>query len=130
VLDESIDSLEALVRAATDRVADGVTLKLARIGGITRTALLRDVAVELGLHVTVEDTGGADLDTAAIAHVSLSTPASHRLHTVDFNAWVTVANATGMPAPVGGRLTAPDAPGLGVDVLEAELGAPFLDVAD
>ena len=129
VLDESIDSLAALLRAAHDGVADGVTLKLSRIGGVTRTALLRDVAVELGLHVTVEDTGGADLDTAAIAHVSLSTPAQRRLHTVDFNAWVTVANATGMPAPVDGRLRAPDGPGLGVDVLEDALGAPFLDAA-
>jgi L-alanine-DL-glutamate epimerase-like enolase superfamily enzyme len=129
VLDESIDSLPALLRAAHDRVADGVTLKLARIGGITRTALLRDAAVELGLHVTVEDTGGSDLDTAAVAHVSLSTPVERRLHTVDFNAWVTVANATGMPAPVDGRLTVPDGPGLGVDVLEEALGAPFLDVA-
>ena len=127
VLDESIDSLPALLRAAHERVADGVTLKLARIGGITRTALLRDVAVELGLHVTVEDTGGADLDTAAVAHLSLSTPAERRLHTVDFNAWVTVANATGMPAPADGRLTVPDAPGLGVDVLENALGEPFVD---
>ena len=127
VLDESIDSLPALLRAVRDGVADGVTLKLSRIGGVTRTVLLRDVAVELGLHVTVEDTGGADLDTAALAHVSLSTPAERRLHTVDFNAWVTVANATGMPAPVDGRLSAPDGPGLGVDVLEDALGAPFLD---
>ena len=79
VLDESIDSLAALVRAVGDRVPDAVTLKIARIGGVTRTAQLRDVAVDLGLHVTVEDTGGSDIDTAAIAHVSLSTPAERRL---------------------------------------------------
>jgi L-alanine-DL-glutamate epimerase-like enolase superfamily enzyme len=30
---------------------------------------------------------------------------------------------------VDGRLTVPDGPGLGVDVLEEALGAPFLDVA-
>ncbi len=129
VLDESIDSLAALVRAVGDRVPDAVTLKIARIGGVTRTAQLRDVAVDLGLHVTVEDTGGSDIDTAAIAHLSLSTPAERRLHTVDFNAWVTVANATGVPAPVDGRLMAPTAPGLGVDVLEDALGEPFLDAS-
>jgi L-alanine-DL-glutamate epimerase-like enolase superfamily enzyme len=130
VLDESIDSLAALVRAAVDGIADAVTLKIARIGGVTRTAQLRDVAVELGLHVTVEDTGGSDIDTAAIAHLSLSTPAERRLHTVDFNAWVTVANATGMPAPVAGRLSAPTGPGLGIEVLEDSLGEPFVDVED
>jgi L-alanine-DL-glutamate epimerase-like enolase superfamily enzyme len=127
VLDESIDSLAALVRAVGDRVPDAVTLKMARIGGVTRTAQLRDVAVDLGLHVTVEDTGGSDIDTAAIVHVSLSTPPERRLHTVDFNAWVTVSNATGMPAPVAGRLTAPAGPGLGVHVLEEVLGEPFVD---
>ena len=34
VLDESIDSLAALVRAVGDRVPDAVTLKIARIGGL------------------------------------------------------------------------------------------------
>ncbi len=129
VLDESIDSLAALVRAAGERVADAVTLKIARLGGVTRTAQLRDVAVDLGLHVTVEDTGGSDIDTAAMTHLSLSTPADRRLHTVDFNAWVTVANATGMPAPTGGRLTVPAGPGLGVDVLIDSLGEPFVDAS-
>jgi L-alanine-DL-glutamate epimerase-like enolase superfamily enzyme len=129
VLDECIDSLPALLAAHRDGVADGVTIKIARVGGVGPAALLRDVAVELGLPVTVEDTGGSDIDTAAMAHLSLSTPVERRLHTVDFNAWVTVANATGMPAPVNGRLMAPAGPGLGVDVLEDSLGVPFLDVA-
>ena len=40
---------------------------------------------------------------------------------------MTVSNATGMPAPVAGRLTAPVGPGLGVDVLEDALGEPFVD---
>jgi L-alanine-DL-glutamate epimerase-like enolase superfamily enzyme len=45
---------------------------------------------------------------------------------VDFNAWVTADNATGMPAPADGRLAAPSGPGLGVDVLEDTLGDPFV----
>ena len=55
---------------------DAVTIKLARVGGVTRAALMRDAACELGLLVTVEDTGGSDIATAAMAHVSLSTPAA------------------------------------------------------
>jgi hypothetical protein len=47
--------------------------------------------------VTVEDTGGAEIDAAAMAHMSLSTPEGARLHTVDFHNWVTVSNATGLP---------------------------------
>ena len=78
--------------------------------------------------VTVEDTGGAGIDTAAMAHLSVSTPERSRMHTVDFNAWVTVDNAEGMPAPRNGRLAPPDGPGLGVRVLDGALGDPFLQV--
>jgi len=126
VLDESIDTLPGLVRAGREGIADGVTIKIARVGGVTRAATLRDVAVELGMTVTVEDTGGATIDTAAMLHLSLSTPEPHRLHTVDFTDWVTVQNGDGLPAHAGGRMAAPSAPGLGIDVREAELGEPFL----
>jgi L-alanine-DL-glutamate epimerase-like enolase superfamily enzyme len=125
VLDECIDSLPALLAAHRDGVADGVTIKIARVGGVGPAAMLRDVAVELGLPVTVEDTGGSDIDTAAMAQLSLSTPEELRIHTVDFNAWVTVGNAGGMPPPEGGRLRAPDGPGLGVELRRELLGEPF-----
>jgi L-alanine-DL-glutamate epimerase-like enolase superfamily enzyme len=125
VLDECIDTLPALLAAHRDGVADGVTIKIARVGGIGPAALMRDVAVELGLPVTVEDTGGSDIDTAAMAHLSLSTPEELRIHTVDFNAWVTVGNASGMPPALDGRLYAPEGPGLGVDVQREALGEPF-----
>ena len=49
VLDESIDSLASLLRAHRAGLIDGVTLKIARLGGVSRTRLVRDVAVELGL---------------------------------------------------------------------------------
>ena len=125
VLDESIDGLAALIAAHTDGVADGVTIKIARVGGVTRARQLRDVAVELGIAVTVEDTGGSDIDTAAMAHLSLSTPEALRLHTVDFNNWVTVSNATGMPPCEDGAMAAPTGPGLGVEPRVEVLGEPF-----
>ena len=127
VLDESITSLATLVDARG--IADAITIKLARVGGITKAAGIRDAAVALGLHVTIEDTGGADIDTAAMAHLSASTPARLRLHTVDFNAWVTISNAAGMPAPQAGQLAAPTGPGLGIAVDVASLGEPFLRCA-
>ena len=128
ILDESIDSLAALVQAHADRVADGITIKIARVGGVGRARLIRDVAVDLGIAVTVEDTGGAEIDTAAMIHLSLSTPEALRLHTVDFNNWVTHHNATGVPASSAGRITMGQAPGLGVEPLVENLGEPFLRV--
>jgi L-alanine-DL-glutamate epimerase-like enolase superfamily enzyme len=125
ILDESIDSLRALMRSCADRLADGITIKLARVGGITRARLIRDTAVEMGLAVTVEDTGGAEIDTAAMAHMSLSTPEGARLHTVDFHNWVSVSNATGLPACREGMMPAPTAPGLGIVPLEQALTTPI-----
>jgi L-alanine-DL-glutamate epimerase-like enolase superfamily enzyme len=128
VLDESIDGLAALVRAHADRVADAVTIKIARVGGVTRARLIRDVAVELGIAVTVEDTGGAEIDTAAMIHLSLSTPEELRLHTCDFNNWVTRANATGIPESRDGAIGIGHTPGLGVVPLVETFGTPFLEV--
>jgi len=116
VLDEGLVTLDDLLRAHQDGVISGATLKIARIGGIGPTRLMRDVAVSLGLKVTIEDTGGSTINTAATAHMMLSTPKTHRAHTVDFMNWVTVQNATGMPATAKGMLFGPSGPGLGISV--------------
>ncbi len=128
VLDESIDSLGALIRAHHDRLVDGITIKIARVGGVTRARLIRDTAVELGLQVTIEDTGGAEIDTAAIAHLSLSTPESHRTHTVDFHNWVTVSNGRAELGCTDGTMSAPTSVGLGVEVDESVFGQPIFTV--
>src|SRR5215468_10526417 len=126
VLDESIDGLAALLQAHADGVADAITIKLARVGGIGRARLIRDAAVELGIAVTVEDTGGAEIDTAAMVHMSLSTPEALRLHTCDFHNWVTRSNARGIPPVREGRIGMGDGPGLGVEALDVkDLGTPF-----
>lgn len=127
VLDESIDSLSALMHAHVDGVVDGVTIKIARVGGVGKAARLRDLCVDLKLPVTVEDTGGAEIDTAAMAHLSLSTPAELRLHTVDFHNWVTVGHGSGLPPCRDGKLYAPTGHGLGIDVDLAALGQPFVE---
>lgn len=128
VLDESIVALEDLLRAHRDRVADGITVKLQRVGGITRASLIRDVAVELGLEVTVEDAGGASLVTAAVVHVGLGTLERHRAHTCDFHTWVTADHGTGLPPRAGGAQGPPLGTGLGIDVDVAALGEPVLDL--
>lgn len=125
VLDESIDSLDALLRLRADRAADGVTLKIARFGGLTRTRLIRDLAVEFGLMVTIEDIGGSEIATAAIAHMMASTPEGQRSHTCDFHNWVTVSTATGFSPVENGRMRAPEGLGLGIAVTREALGVPL-----
>lgn len=126
VLDESIACVDDVVQASLCGV-DGITIKIARVGGITPARLIRDLAVSLGMAVTVEDTGGAHIDTAAMAHLSITTPASHRAHTVDFHHWVTVGNGSGIPPTDGGVLRPPVGNGLGIEVDVAALGAAVVD---
>ena len=96
------------------------------VGGVTKARLIRDVAVDCGLSVTIEDTGGAQIDTAAIAHLPLGVPESHRTHTVDFHHWVSVANARFDLVCAHGHMNAPSGPGLGVQVDPSAFGETIL----
>ena len=45
--------------------------------------------------MTLEDSRGGDITTAAIAHLAHSTPEEFRFTCTDFNSYVTVATADG-----------------------------------
>jgi L-alanine-DL-glutamate epimerase-like enolase superfamily enzyme len=64
--------------------------------------------------MTIEDSWGGDIITAAIAHLAHSTPESLRFSATDFNSYVSVQNASGAPARVSGHMSASDEPGLGI----------------
>lgn len=129
VIDECITSLAALLDAHHLGIADGVTIKLTRVGGITPAATMRDVAVQLGIGVTVEDASGCNLADTTFAHMNASTPARWRTHSVDFDSWVTITHVDGPSARDGSFLRPqPDAPGLGLTLREDSLGPPFIDI--
>ena len=125
VLDETIDSVDTLLRALADSLVDGITIKLARVGGLTKAKLIRDIAIARNLKITIEDTGGAEIDTAAYSGLMLSTPEGLRQHTVDFHNWVTVSNARAEFRIADGKMTLPAGPGLGVEVERKALGEPI-----
>jgi L-alanine-DL-glutamate epimerase-like enolase superfamily enzyme len=130
VMDENIVSLAAFIEAHRSGVADGITVKLTRVGGITPALRIRDAAVELGVGVTVEDASGCNLADTTFAHVNASTPAARRVHSVDFDSWVTLTHVTG-PSARDGSFLCPqaDLPGLGLALDLDLLGAPVVDVA-
>lgn len=125
VLDETIDGVGALLRALADSLADGITIKLARVGGLSKARLIRDIAAARNLKITIEDTGGAEIDTAAYAGLLLSTPEGLRQHTVDFHNWVTVSNARAAFRIADGQMSLPGGPGLGIEIDKATLGEPI-----
>ena len=72
----------------------------------TRTAQARDLCVSLGVAMTLEDSWGGDIVTAAIAHLAHSTPTEFHFTSTDFNSYVTVDFADGAPRRVQGRMRA------------------------
>jgi L-alanine-DL-glutamate epimerase-like enolase superfamily enzyme len=128
VLDECIDSLEMLLRGRADRAMDVVNIKISKFGGLTRARQARDLCVSLGVAMTIEDSWGGDIVTAAIAHLAHSTPPELLFTSTDFNSYVTVSTAEGAPQRKEGRLAASTAPGLGVTPRAEVLGKPVLEV--
>ena len=114
VLDETIDSIHALLRGHADRAMDVVNIKISKFGGLTKAKLARDLCVELGVAMTIEDSWGGDITTAAIAHLAHSTPTEFLFTATDFNSYVTVSTAEGAPQRVNGRMAASTQPGLGI----------------
>jgi len=129
VLDESVDSLEMLLRGHADHAMDVVNIKISKLGGLTRARQVRDLCISLGIAMTIEDSWGGDIVTAAIAHLAHSTPSELLFSTTDFNSYVTVSLAEGAPQRVHGRMAASEAPGLGIRPRMEVLGAPVVSLA-
>jgi len=129
VLDEVIDSIDVLLRGHADRAMDVVNLKISKLGGLTKTKQARDLCVSLGLAMTLEDSWGGDIVTAAIAHLAHSTPPEFLFTATDFNSYVTVSIAEGAPQRVHGRMAASMAPGLGITPKMEVLGKPIVEIA-
>jgi L-alanine-DL-glutamate epimerase-like enolase superfamily enzyme len=124
VLDESMDGLEMVVRGHADGAMDVINLKIGKVGGLTKARLIRDFCVAMGIAMTIEDSWGGDIVTAAIAHLAHSTPLEFLFSATDFNSYVTLCIAPDAPRRAAGRLAAGAAAGLGVTPDAALLGQP------
>ena len=122
VLDEVIDGVAILIRCHADQGMDVVNIKISKFGGLTKARQARDLCVSLGVAMTIEDSWGGDITTAAIAHLAHSTP-------TDFNSYVSVSTAEGAPQRANGRMSTSNAPGLGVRPRMDVIGKPLVEVA-
>ncbi|MBP89842.1 MAG: mandelate racemase [Planctomycetaceae bacterium] len=128
VLDEVVDGIEMLARGYADKAMDVVNIKISKFGGLTRAKLARDLCVSLGIAVTIEDSWGGDITTAAIAHLAHSTPPAFLFTATDFNSYVTISTAEGAPQRDHGRMAASTASGIGVSPRWDVLGEPIVEV--
>jgi L-alanine-DL-glutamate epimerase-like enolase superfamily enzyme len=116
VMDESIVSISDVYEAKYVAGASSINIKLSRVGGITKAALVRDVMQKLNLMVSVEDMWGGDVITAAVSHMAASTRPESLLMTSFFNDWTDGHVAGYRPRSIRGRGAAPTGPGLGIEV--------------
>lgn len=116
VLDESILDLADVFGAKNNAGAVSINIKISRVGGITEAARMRDLMQDLDMMVSVEDTWGGDIVTAAVSHLAASTRPENFQNASAMNDWTDGHVAGYQPRSTHGRGSAPTGPGLGIDV--------------
>ncbi len=125
IYDEIVTDVPAFLAAVQQGGGSGVNLKISRVGGLTKARVMRDLAETMGIALTIEDTWGGDVVTAAISHLAASVR-PELLFTVAFmNDWVEEHIAGHRPRSKAGWGAPEPAPGLGVEVAAEVLGDPI-----
>lgn len=128
ILDEVITDVNTMVRAYNEKGMEGVNLKISKFAGLTGSRLVRDLADCLGLRLTIEDTWGGDLVTAAVSHLAASTKPDQVITVSFMNDWNNEHIAGYQPRSKNGIGSAPTGPGLGVEVDIESLGKPLFGI--
>ncbi|MEM6887388.1 MAG: enolase C-terminal domain-like protein [Pseudomonadota bacterium] len=124
-VDESLVTLQDATRIARDGIAEVFGIKLNRVGGLTKAARMRDVALAHGIDMFVMATGGSVLADTEALHLASTIPDDncHAVWACQDMITVDVAGGHG-PRNHDGHLILPEVPGLGVHPDEEALGAP------
>ncbi len=125
-LDESSTSVDAVVHAISSGIAQGFGMKLSRVGGLTKLRAVRDICQATSTPLTIDDTWGGDLVASATTQMgSTVDPALYE------GTWISAPYMeSGYPVrstpieAVGGHITIPTGPGLGVDINTDDWDAP------
>ncbi len=116
VLDETIVTAKDVYEAKYRAAAVAINLKISRVGGLSNAVRIRDLMQSLGLLVSIEDTWGGDVITAAVSHLAATTRPESLFNVSFFNDWTDGHVAGWNPRSRNGRGSAPTGPGLGIDV--------------
>ncbi|MBQ1120492.1 mandelate racemase/muconate lactonizing enzyme family protein [Streptomyces smyrnaeus] len=125
VLDETVLTTTDVFRAKYDAGAVSVNIKISRVGGLTGAARMRDLTQDLDMMVSIEDTWGGDIVSAAVSHLAASTEAENFQNASFMNDWTDGHVAGHQPRSRNGRGAAPTGPGLGITVQTDGLESVF-----
>jgi cis-L-3-hydroxyproline dehydratase len=124
VLDESLTGFPALLDALVAGGLDVARLKLSRFGGITPLRKARDLCLAMGVAISIEDSAGGDIVSAATVHLAASIPDRGRFDAFVPSGEVREHVALDPVVPLRGQARVPAGAGLGVEVDLTMLGAP------
>ncbi len=124
-VDESLVTLQDAARIARDGLAEVFGIKLNRVGGLTKAARMRDIALAHGIDIFVMATGGSVLADTEALHLAATIPDANMMAVWACQDMLTVDIADGRgPRNENGHLRLPETPGLGVHPEEEALGTP------
>jgi len=127
--DECTESLGVITRAAVEGVADGFSLKVTRLGGLSTMRSVRDICQFYRLPFSCDDSWGGDIIAAACVHLA----ATMRPELCE-GAWIAAPYIAGHYDPhngidiVNGWIDVPQLPGLGIVPDTKAWGSPVLSV--
>ena len=124
-IDESLKTLGDLLHIVETGACEVAGLKLTRVGGLSVARRIRDLCIEAGIQLNIEDTGGTTLQATAAVHLAQATPEPFRRAT-----WLCFDKLTHNPVDAGavnqdGWTVAPELPGIGAVPDVDALGEPI-----
>ncbi|WP_343559329.1 mandelate racemase/muconate lactonizing enzyme family protein [Kiloniella sp. b19] len=123
-LDESAQDSLSMLEGHRRGCMQAAALKLSKMGGLSRMRRLRDLCLDLGTQMCIEDTWGSDITTAALLHLAAATPERGIMNTCDLSFYVGPRLAPDGPIRQSGRIRPPEGPGLGISPDPDLLGRP------
>ncbi|KAK4494893.1 hypothetical protein PRZ48_014249 [Zasmidium cellare] len=130
VFDELATTPSSIVQMVADDAGEGTNLKISKAGGLTQARRIRDICIAAGYTMPVQDTVGSDIAFAAIVHLAQTIPERYLRCVLECRDMVTLKTADGTYEGAfdvrDGRVTAPNAPGLGIVPRLDVLGEPVM----
>ncbi|KAK4952116.1 hypothetical protein LTR10_010036 [Elasticomyces elasticus] len=124
VFDELALNDASLIQMIKDDVAEGISIKIAKSGGLTKARRARDICIAAGYTMCVMESAGSDIAFAAVVHLGQTVP-RRLLHCVfECREMSTGKTADGDYTHSEGFIKAPKTAGLGVTPRMDVLGKP------
>ncbi|MBX5212119.1 mandelate racemase/muconate lactonizing enzyme family protein [Rhizobium sp. NZLR11] len=125
-LDECMVELKDFVRALSDRGCELVSIKLARVGGLTKARAIRDLCLSYDINLFMMCMAGTVVNDTVAAHFAQTIPANRFCGAWSCQDYITVDPAPQLGARTKqGKMPPPDLPGLGVEPDLELLGRPI-----